>query len=108
MIDTQDDSTIEHRAYQALRDEMSIYIAGENVFVEVSYIAFPRFTGSHLCYFSLIPSQREILDRDFEKAQELAKVLPAGLSNAAILQRFRELPDKSPIQVNDQLRAAIA
>lgn len=80
--------------FRAIMPDMSVYIAGEEVFVEVSYIAFPRFTGSHCSYHSLVGWQRERLDADLEKASKLAATLLPGTSEKEIIRLFERMPDE--------------
>lgn len=57
--------------YEAYRSDLSVYIAGPNLFVEVYYLSFPRFSGNHCSYHSIESWQREKIDEMLLAARRL-------------------------------------
>lgn len=57
--------------YEAYRSDLSIYICGPDLFVEVYYLSFPRFFGSHCSYYSIEGWQREKIDEMLQAARRL-------------------------------------
>lgn len=57
--------------YKAHRSELSVYIAGPNLFVEVYHLSFPRFFGSGCTYYSIESWQREKIDEMLRAARRL-------------------------------------
>lgn len=57
--------------YTAHRFDLSIFIIGPDLFVEVWHLAFPRFFGSHCSYYSIESRQRETIDEMLRAASRL-------------------------------------
>lgn len=57
--------------YEAYHSDLSVYITGPNLFVEVYYLSFPRFSGSHCSYYSVESWQREKINEMLRAAGRL-------------------------------------
>lgn len=68
--------------YKAVRRHLSIYIERSDPYisVEVSYISFPSFSGSHCCYETLDLWLKERLDRHLIVADVAAKEIKNNLA----------------------------
>lgn len=78
--------------FEAFRNGLQIYISGPRIFVEVYYIAFPRFNGSHCTYSNLVDDQRARLQSMLLVAEEIATRFNADqrddVSNVIIKKAF--------------------
>lgn len=62
------------KKFEAMRRDLSIYVSGPDaLFVEVYYLAFPRYEGAFCTYSSIIPFQRELLDQALKAAERVCE-----------------------------------